>query len=107
MNDVLGEWRRGAGRVSLVALTSAILLLAPAGARGCEGHAFVRASLDPLPPLLAGMRVEVHHTMAPQLVIENRTARVLEVLDGDGQPFVRIGPTGVEANLAAPSWYAT
>lgn len=53
------------------------------------------------------MRVELHHTIAPQLVLANPTARVVEVLDPDGVAFLRIGPEGVEANLAARAWYQT
>jgi hypothetical protein len=39
--------------------------------------------------------------------MENRTGRVLEVLDADGVPFLRLGPEGTEANLAAAEWYRT
>ena len=61
--------------------------------------------LDPLAPELAGVRAQVHRTVAYQLVIENTTDRVLEVLDERGVAFIRIGPSGVEGNLAAPAWY--
>jgi len=104
---MLGACRRHADRVLLHACAVATLLLASTPVRACEGHAFVRAALDPLPAPLTGMRVEVHRTMGTQLVIENRTGRMLEVLDANGQPFVRVGPAGVDANLAAPSWYTT
>jgi hypothetical protein len=61
--------------------------------------------LDPLAPELAGVRVQVQRTAANQLVVENATGRALEVLDERGVPFVRIGPSGVEGNTAAPAWY--
>jgi hypothetical protein len=73
----------------------------------CDGHNGVRAEIDPLPPALRGVRVEVHRTMGPQLVLDNRGGRTVEVLDETGAPFVRIGPRGVEGNVAAPSWYRT
>ncbi len=65
----------------------------------------VEARLDPLAPELAGVRAQVHRTVEYQLVIENTTDRVLEVLDERGVAFVRIGPAGVEGNLASPAWY--
>jgi hypothetical protein len=61
--------------------------------------------LDPLAPELAGIRAQVHRTVTYQLVVENTTDRLLEVLDERGVPFVRIGPDGVEGNLASPAWY--
>jgi hypothetical protein len=73
----------------------------------CEQHAYVRVVLDPLPEALRGMRVEVHKTMGTQVVIANPTRRTVEVLDAGGAPFVRIGPAGVEGNIAARAWYET
>jgi hypothetical protein len=82
-------------------------LLVGAPLFACEEHAYVRAILDPLPEPLLGMRVEVHKTMGPQVVIANPTELSVEVLDENGTPFVRIGPSGVEGNLAAKAWYET
>ncbi|MEW6269113.1 MAG: hypothetical protein AB1689_07420, partial [Thermodesulfobacteriota bacterium] len=88
-------------------LTLALLLGLPAAAPGHGGDASLRPALDPLPDELRGMRVELHHTIAPQLVLANPTARVVEVLDDRGVAFLRIGPDGVEANVAARAWYQT
>jgi hypothetical protein len=72
------------------------------------GAARVRAVVDAeQPAALAGMRFESHHTVAPQLVVANPTGRVLEVLDDHDVAFVRIGPDGVAANVAAPAWFLT
>lgn len=95
-----------------LALHVAVLLgaVSPAGTAHAHGggDARVRTMLEAsLPAELDGMRVEAHRTVAPQLVIENPTARVLEVLDADGVAFLRIGPDGVEANLAARAWFQT
>ncbi len=70
-------------------------------------HSKLRAVLDPLPAALDGVVVQVHETLAPQLVIENRTVRTLEVLDDKGRPFIRIGPAGVEGDHNAPAWFIT
>jgi hypothetical protein len=92
-----------------VALGTMVLaaLLAFAGAALAHGGggADVRPVLGPLPPALAGMRIQLRETLGMQLVLENPTARSVEVLDETGVPFLRIGPRGVEANLAAATWY--
>ena len=74
-----------------------------------ERNAHVRAVIDDaaLPAELAGMRIEVHETVGPQLVLANPTAREVEVLDAGGIAFLRIGPAGVEANVAARAWFQT
>ena len=66
-----------------------------------------RLRLDPLPKALEGVVVEVHTTLAPQLVVENKTTKTLEVLDRDGVPFLRIGPKGVEGNVGDAALYRT
>jgi hypothetical protein len=93
---------------ALPLLVAALLLPAAADAHGGDLAGFdgaVDARLDPLAPELAGVRVQLHRTAANQLVIENRTERTLELLDEHGVAFVRIGPGGVEGNLASPAWY--
>jgi len=93
---------------ALIPLASILLALGTADpAAGCEEHAFVRVEIDPLPDALSGMRVEFHKTMGPQLILDNPTSRTVEVLDETGFPFVRIGPGGVEGNLAAAAWYTS
>jgi hypothetical protein len=79
--------------------------VAPASAHGPDPGGELDVRLDPLAPELAGVRVQVQRTVTHQLVVENTTDRVLEVLDERGVPFVRIGPQGVEGNLASPAWY--
>jgi hypothetical protein len=58
-------------------------------------------------PDVDGITLEVATSVTTQLVLENTTERPIEVLSDDGQPFLRVGPDGVEANLAAPDWYLT
>jgi hypothetical protein len=77
------------------------LLVACTLARAASAHEAPRGDvvpvLGPLPRALAGVTVELRHTLADQLVVENRTGSPLEVLADDGVPFLRIGPTGAEA----------
>ena len=90
-----------------VAALALALGVAPAvaSAHGPDTGGELDVRLDPLAPELAGVRAQVQRTVTHQLVIENTTDRVLEVLDERGVPFVRIGPDGVEGNLASPAWY--
>jgi len=100
--------RRVCAAARIAALGLAIaggLAPAVASAHGPDTGAELDVRLDPLAPELAGVRAQVQRTVTHQLVIENTTERVLEVLDERGVPFVRIGPEGVEGNLASPAWY--
>jgi hypothetical protein len=97
--------RRARLRIAAVALAGAVVAPAVAFAHGPDAGGELDVRLDPLAPELAGVRAEVHRTVAYQLVIENTTDRLLEVLDERGAAFIRIGPAGVEGNLAAPAWY--
>jgi hypothetical protein len=63
--------------------------------------------IDEVSPAIDGITVQVATSVTTQLVLENRTATPVEVLDDAGQPFLRIGAEGVDANLAAPAWYLT
>lgn len=96
---------------ALGALLLALLVhAAPAGAHGQKpgaGEGRVEPALDPLPEELAGLTVQIHESLAPQIVLENRGEEPVVVLDERGAPFLRIGPGGVEANLASPSFYLT
>jgi hypothetical protein len=93
------------GIAALALVLAAGIAAAVASAHGPDADAGLDVRLDPLAPELAGVRAQVQRTVAQQLVVENTTDRVLEVLDERGTPFVRIGPDGVEGNLASPAWY--
>lgn len=99
-------WR--VARLCLMAGAAAapLAFAAVAGAHG-GSNPRLRAVLDPLPAALVGMRIELHQTISTQIVVENTTPRTLEVLDPGGMPFLRIGPGGVEGNVASPAWYLT
>jgi hypothetical protein len=94
---------RRARRIAAAAL--AVVAPAAAFAHGADASGELDVQLDPLGPELAGVRAQVQRTVTYQLVIENTTDRPLEVLDERGDAFLRIGPDGVEGNLASPAWY--
>jgi len=100
--------RLGPGARVLLAIAVALCRVGSAGAHG-DASPNVRALVvaADLPPALRGMRFAVERTIAPQLALENPTRRTVEVLDPDGVAFLRVGPGGVEGNLAAAAWYTT
>jgi hypothetical protein len=95
-------------RRAVAAAALAIVLVGGAGrAVAHEVDPSVLTVIDEVTPAVAGLHVEVATSVTTQLVVANDTGEVLEVLDERRQPFVRIGPDGVEANLAAAAWYST
>lgn len=88
-----------------MALAVALLFAPPAFAH--EGNPAVRVELDASATALEGIDVEVVTSVTEQLVVTNTTSDVLEVVDDNGDAFLRIGPDGVEANLNAVGWYQT
>ena len=49
-----------------------------------------------------GVRVTLLPGRAPGLLVHNASDRALLVFGADGEPFLRIAPEGVDANLAQP-----
>ncbi|MAS09835.1 MAG: hypothetical protein CMN26_07185 [Salinisphaera sp.] len=67
----------------------------------------LRPVMDPLPADLAGVRVQLRRTLAPQLLVSNDTDRVLTIFDHDARPFLRIGHGEVQADLGAAAFHRT
>ena len=66
----------------------------------------IRITLDA--PRIAGLTVELHQgDIAPQIVLENRSGKTLEILDASGRAFLRIGPKQVEADVVSHDWKAS
>ena len=72
-----------------------------------EGNPEIRVELDAPAPALEGVEVAVVTSVTDQLVVENTSPHVLEVLDDNGDAFLQIGPDGVSANLNSEGWYQT
>lgn len=89
---------------AVVACLSALLVLLPSGAAAHESGAGVRYRLVEVSPEVDGLVVQVVRGLAGQLVLANETGSVVEVLDGDGEPFLRIGPDGVKGDVASAAW---
>lgn len=72
-----------------------------------EDKGNVRAVLDPIPPALSVLRVQLRKTLAPQLLVANPTGKLLTIEDETGRPFLRIGPENTEGDLGAAAFHRT
>jgi len=61
--------------------------------------------LLPLPEAMAGVHVQLAHTLAPQLLIKNTTPKTIEILAQDNKPFLRFSSKGAEANVRHQTWF--
>jgi hypothetical protein len=92
---------------TVAVLTAVCVPARPAAAH--EGYPGLNNVLDGVAPSLPRVTVQVVSTVADQIVVANPTATPLFVLapTQTGEPFLRIGPGGVLANLESPMWYAS
>lgn len=67
----------------------------------------VRTVMNPLPALLKPVTIQLMNTMAPEVLVENHSSYTLVIYDHNHEPFIRIGPKGVDANLTSPAWYVS
>lgn len=70
-----------------------------------EEVAGVRPVIDAVEPPLPGVTIQVRISAADQLVVANPTPNELAVIGELDEPFLRIGPDGVFANVRSPTWY--
>lgn len=95
------RWSAGLLAVALVGLTGA-----PAGAHQADPR--VVTVLDEVSPSLPSqVVVQVQANLATQLVVDNPTDTVLEVLGTSGLPFLRISSAGVLADVASEDFLTT
>jgi len=94
-----------AGRLFIV--FSLAFMAAAAWAHGgdSESEGTVRPVLNPLPPALADIRVQLRRTLAPQLLVRNDGDRLLTVYDASERAFLRIGAGKVQADLGAAAFH--
>jgi len=93
--------RTTAALLGAAVFASAVVVPTPAFAHDLPPN--VLTVLDGVSPAAPGVTVQVARSVADQLVVQNTTANDLEVLASTGEPFLRIGPHGVDANLNSPS----
>jgi hypothetical protein len=98
-------------RIAGIALAAAVLVLVGTATPAAQAHSSdprVVTVVDEVRPALpAQVVVQARAGIAAQLVVDNPTATVLEVLATGGEPFLRLSAAGVEANLASPEFFTT
>lgn len=94
---------------AVVAVVAALLGLVtsagPVAAHGGDGLS--QPILESMSPTVPGITVEVVYSANYQFLVSNTTAQTVTFLADTGEPFLRVGPDGVEGNLASPTFYAS
>ena len=88
-----------------VAAAGLLLVAAQVGAHE-EHRSNLEVVLDRVAPQPAGLEVRIVDTLAPQMIVSNRTGQTLEVLDAHGAPVIRIGPDRTLVNASATAYYS-
>ena len=95
-------------RAGAVAVAAVLVLMALAPSAGAhEAAAGIRYRITDVAPEVEGLTIQVVRGLAGQLVLANDTDEQVEVLDGAGRAFLRIGPDGVAADVASGAWRAS
>ena len=90
-----------------LSLAAVGLLLVGAQVDAHEEHrSNLEVVLDRVAPQPAGLEVRVVDTLAPQMIVSNRTGQTLEILDAHGIPVIRIGPDRTLVNASATAYYS-
>lgn len=97
--------RRRIRQGALTVVIAAGIVAAAAPARAHEQPLPTETVVDAVELGVDGLDAEVVGSAADQLLLRNDGSATVEVLDADGDAFLRIGPRGVEANLGARAWY--
>jgi hypothetical protein len=88
-------------------IAAAMLCLIAAPLHAHEEHrSNLDVVLDRVSPQPARLEVRIVNTLAPQMLVTNRTGQTLEILDGRGTPVIRIGADRTWVNAAAPAYYS-
>jgi hypothetical protein len=83
----------------------AVVGLGPDPARGHGGEQLAEPILEHVSPAVAGVKIEVAHSVNYQFVARNDSGQTITFLAETGEEYLRIGPAGVEGNLASPAFY--
>jgi hypothetical protein len=100
-------WRwPGVVAVCVFAFGSLILGAAPAGAHGVGGlkPTDYEVRLTSIEPRVAGVSIVVVD-LGQRLQLTNTSGRDVTVLGYAGEPYLRVGPTGVYENTRSPATY--
>ena len=70
-----------------------------------QGHGHFVTEMTP--PDVDGLNMRLTQGAIPAVYVRNDTGETLSVPGDAGEPFLRIGPTGVTANLRSPTYYTS
>jgi hypothetical protein len=94
-------------RKTFLLMAAAILCLLAAPLHAHEEHrSNLDVVLDRVSPQPARLEVRIVDTLAPQMLVTNRTGQTLEILDGHNVPVIRIAPDRTWVNASAPAYYS-
>jgi hypothetical protein len=97
--------RRGLRAGLAWCLVLAVVGLAPDPAGGHGGEQLAEPILEHVSPAVAGVKIEVAHSVNYQFLARNDSGQTITFLAETGEEYLRIGPAGVEGNLASPAFY--
>ena len=86
-------------------LALAVIGLVPDPAWGHGGEQLAEPILENVAPTVPGVKIEVAHSVSYQFVARNDSGQAITFLADSGEPFLRIGPGGVEGNFASPAFF--
>lgn len=88
---------------------TAVMAVALIGATDARAHGeaspLVKGVIDSVDPRVSGLRFTIVKGPAALVQVVNTTRTPVEIVSIDGDPFIRVGPRGVEANVAAQAWF--
>ena len=88
----------------LLASAFVVLGATPAGAHGVTGAqpSNYASSVTSVSPRIAGLTVQTRD-LGARLEVRNETAHTVMILGYSGEPYLRVGPTGVDENQRSPA----
>ena len=69
------------------------------------GDGLAEPILEVMSPIVPGIKFEVVYSVNYQFLLTNTTPQTVSILADTGEPFLRVGPNGVEGNFASPALY--
>ena len=75
------------------------------GFESLHGHGHFISEIDE--PEVPGLELRLTQGSIPAVFARNDTGKVLSIRGDTGEPFLRIGPRGVFANLRSPTYYTS
>jgi hypothetical protein len=96
---------RAVMRRAFVATLLVALALLPVGPVSAHSGDLANPIFERMAPTAPGVDVQVAYSAEYELLVGNTGPQAITFLADSGEPFLRIGPKGVEANFASPTFY--